>query len=288
MFCNQATTVRSVCLLDLGAPPEYVPASRTNASGAKGTEAEAVASPSAEEEEEAGAGNREDDTSASTGPASSAPPDDAGQGVVSSSDGSSSAVPPESARAAPSTGAEVEPAEVAGAPALPEGSTVAFPAEHREEGAPRTAGGGGEAATATPVEVAVASAVKEDQEQAQEQEEKESSAYARASREFEHLGACTTPAEMLAVVKAGMTSLCDAAATISVSHHCVLALLRPDSGKSGCRDHARQRLHHTYEVAFVECTVRGERVFAKYVRARTHLRVASIFVQLPSDPWGSV
>lgn len=40
--------------------------------------------------------------------------------------------------------------------------------------------------------------------------------YAAASREFERLGDCTTPREMLEVVKAGMTTLAEDAARISV------------------------------------------------------------------------
>lgn len=232
LFRDQARAVRSARLLELGAPPEYIPALRTNVSGTEG-KAEAATAPEAEETgaRKKGEGDgRPDNAIPIEYTAGSSPPDDASQGAVNSSDGAAAAVPPESPRAALSTPG-VRPAGAAGAPALSEGFAAAS-AVHGEEGKARTGGGEEEAAGASVEPAVTTSAVNNEQEQEQEQgqgeeeeeqeeekeeEKEEASAYARASQEFGRLGACSTPAEMLKVVKSGMTSLCDDAARISVS-----------------------------------------------------------------------
>ena len=199
-----------------------------------------------EAEAEAGAREKEgcdggaaEGVAASTEPAGSPLSDDAGQGAEGSpSDGAAAAtavpVPPESTPAAVSTAAEGQPgaaaAAVAGAPALSEGLAVHSPLQGEDGKA--GAGENKEAVAAPSVAGTLAStAMKEKQ---QEEEEEEGSAYARASREFERLGVCTTPAEMLVVVKAGITSLCDDAARISVRSFFFL-LLQPEMDRSGAR-----------------------------------------------------
>lgn len=186
----------------------------------KGTEAETVTALPSEATE---AGARKEQAE----PIGSGPADDAGQRADTPfSDGATAAaVPPRAiTRTALPTGDGGRPAGVAaGAPARSEGLAVTSAVQ-------------GEAVKAGTVEgeeetAAVASSVKEEQQQQQqekngdtedeqrreEDEAEEGSAYARASLEFERLGACTTPTDMLGVVKAGMTSLCDEAARISVS-----------------------------------------------------------------------
>eukprot|EP00752_Nemacystus_decipiens_P016764 g15002.t1 len=225
---EKSRTVRSASLCELGAPWEYIPASTTpNTVGATGTEAKAVSAPAATAEayarEEEGFGGTSGGVANSTEPTDLTPPDSGGQGAVSSA--LEGAAPQGSTTsAAASAGPDVKPAGVAaGASAPSEGMTVAS-AAHGEEEHVRMGGAKEETASAASVGAAISSTVtkEQDQERAQErhreeEETREGSAYARASREFERLGACTTPAEMLGVVKAGMTSLCDAAARISGS-----------------------------------------------------------------------
>lgn len=101
-----------------------------------------------------------------------------------------------------------------GGAALAAASTDAAAAAH-VSGAPQTAAGRAETAEK---EVTAAA-----------------TAYARASREFERLGVCVTPAEMLDVVKAGMTLLSEEAANISVSCCCGWAREGEQASSKGVR-----------------------------------------------------
>lgn len=249
LSCHQARVVRSVCLVDLGAPPEYVTAVKTNASEIGGTveevpEATAVAAAGtvAAEEDEVKAGEREESIDRSDGASATeaapdhdaaaalvsaysaddvdctAAPDRSGEAAVSTSDSATEAVP-DTAQVAPSTTDEGQllniaditiPPVVAGVPVFSEG--VPASGLHGEE----------EKAREQENKKEVKMFVKElATPLAQEDEDYRAGtvdpAYARASREFGRLGGCRTPAEMLVVVGSGTKLLSEDAARISVS-----------------------------------------------------------------------
>lgn len=229
-------------LVELGAPPEYVPVVKPNALHPSGTAqkvAEAATAAAARmiasEKDEVMATKRETpigrpdgtlareaalDLDAPAALVSSGSVDDAEYVAVAISafaDGATTAVP-DTAQVAPSTinkakllkaANVITPSvDMAGAPTFPEGEAV--PAAHREE----------ERARAQEKKEAVKMFVEEMTTSVAQEEDRGrmvGPAYARASREFARLGDCMTPAAMLVVVKSGTKFLFEDAARISVS-----------------------------------------------------------------------
>lgn len=231
-----------MCLVELGAPPEYAPAVKTNASGTSGAiveVAEAAVEMIVSEEVEVDPRKREDpvgrpddasareaapahDSAAALAPGGSADhisvaPDSSGEAAVRTCADGATTAGPDAAQVSPSTTSDVKSlkeditaplAGVAGAPALSEG-VADSPARGKKEKAraqedKKDASGLAEEVT-TPVA------------QGEDKAGVSGPTYARASREFGRLGDCMTPAQMLVVVKSATKFLIEDAASISVS-----------------------------------------------------------------------
>ncbi|CAN0200544.1 unnamed protein product [Ectocarpus fasciculatus] len=189
---EKAGRVRLVPLSELGAPQEYIPASSPRCGS------------TVEDGAERGARNEED----GEGGAVDADPTD--REVVADSRSDNDGGPVDSGEpAGVDTDARLaggqEPNSAAGGSA----AVAASPAAKTTASACANAGGGTTAEDGQ--EEATPAAPSTDEGAAA------AAAYARASREFERLGECATPAEMLDVVKAGMTLLSEEAARISGS-----------------------------------------------------------------------
>ena len=176
---DQARIVRSVCLLELGAPREYIPASTTllNTVGAKGAETEAVTAPEAAaeagpREKESCNGASDDVAISSTEHIGPTPPEDASQSGNSSSSSDGAATAATAATAAVSIGAEVEPAGVAASALASSGGSAATSVVQGEDGKANTGGNqeAAAAAAAAAAEGAIASTMAKEPEQEEDKE----------------------------------------------------------------------------------------------------------------------
>lgn len=272
-----------MCLVDLGAPPEYVSAVKKHGSDKGGTVEEvaeaavvATAGMVASQEDEVKARKREDSIGRPDGALAteSAPDHDAAAALVyacSADDADYIAVAPDSlCEAAVSTIAGVATT------AVPDTAQVA-PSAPDEVQLLKTADiTTPPGATGAPAlsEGMPASGVQGEEEKTRAQEDKEEAtmfvkgevtplakkdeenyragvvdpAYARASREFGRLGDCRTPAEMLVVVGSGAKFLSEDAARISVSE---LFATLPRSGHRPGALCERERMAMTSTMKFI-------------------------------------